>query len=73
MRPSLEGTSACSLISCVWTDIFTTRVKGMTMPMPGVEDARRDAPEEVLHAHVTRRDDREGVPDEEHDEPHHQR
>ncbi len=35
MRPSCDGTSATSLISCVWTDIRTTLVIGSTMPMPG--------------------------------------
>src|SRR5215510_9094006 len=35
MRPSCEGTSATSLISCVFTDIGTTLVIGRTMPMPG--------------------------------------
>src|SRR6516165_2573435 len=35
ISPSCEGTSATSLISCVCTDIGTTLVKGITIPIPG--------------------------------------
>src|SRR5215831_1577676 len=35
MSPSCEGTSAVSLISCVFTDIGTTLVSGRTMLIPG--------------------------------------
>src|SRR5213594_4182418 len=34
MSPSLEGTSAASLTSCVFTDILMTRVKGKTKWTP---------------------------------------
>ena len=48
MRPSFEGTSATSLISCVCTDIRSTRVSGKTTWMPGPSASDDTEPKKSL-------------------------
>ena len=48
MRPSLDGTSACSLISCVRIDISATRLSGFTRCRPSASCSPVSLPNSVV-------------------------